>query len=100
HRALTPADGVRVPCMALAAVPLAVLAAGIELHLPRRKGRLVALGGDLMEGIQLDATQPRHGAREVALDQPRAKPDRLEQVRAAVALDRRDAHLGAGLQQA
>ena len=47
-----------------------------------------------------DAADPRRGAREVALDQLRREADGLEDLRAVVGLDRRDAHLGDRLEQA
>ena len=40
------------------------------------------------------------GAGEVLLDQALVQPDGFEHLRAAIALQRRDAHLGEGLQQA
>ncbi len=52
------------------------------------------------ELLEPDAADPRRGAREVLLDHLRLQPDRLEDLRAAVGLDRRDPHLRDRLQQA
>ena len=47
-----------------------------------------------------DPADARGGAGEVGVDQLALQADRLEDLRAAVGLDRRDAHLGDRLQQA
>src|SRR6478752_9893676 len=47
----------------------------------------------------LDPTDARCGAGEVALDEARAEADGLEHLRAAVRLDRGDPHLGDHLEQ-
>ncbi len=50
--------------------------------------------------LQADPADARGGAREVRVDQLPLEADGLEDLRAAVGLDRRDAHLGDRLQQA
>ncbi len=52
------------------------------------------------EDVRVDAADPRRGADEVAVDQLRREADGLEDLRAVVGLDRRDAHLGDRLEQA
>ena len=51
------------------------------------------------EHVGADAADPRRRAGEVPLDERRLEPDRLEDLRAAVGRDRRDAHLRNRLQQ-
>ncbi len=52
------------------------------------------------EHLQADPADPRGGAGEVPVDQRRLEADGLEDLRAAVGLDRGDAHLRDRLQQA
>ena len=52
------------------------------------------------EHVEPDAADPRRRAGEVALDHVRGEPDGLEDLRAVVGLDRRDAHLRERLEQA
>ena len=49
--------------------------------------------------VEADAADPRRGAGEVLVDQLGLEADRLEDLRPAVGLDRRDAHLRDRLQQ-
>ena len=87
--------------MALAvATPLQHPADGQDLALGARVGAEVAperLGG---EHVEADAADPRGGAGEVAVDDLALEPDGLEDLRAAIGLDRRDPHLGDRLEQA
>ena len=50
--------------------------------------------------VDADATDPRGGPREVLIDEGAIETDGFEDLRAAVALQRRDAHLGHHLQDA
>ena len=55
------------------------------------------LAGD---DVDVGAADPRRGPREVAVDEAAVEADRLEDLRAAVALQRRDPHLRHDLQDA
>src|SRR5439155_633517 len=46
------------------------------------------------ENVEADPADPRGGVREVAVDQLALEPDRLEDLRARVAPDRGNPHLG------
>ena len=59
--------------------------------------RLHRLLGDLVEA---DALDPGRGAGEVVVDEIGLEPDRVENLRAAIGLIGRDAHLGHHLEQA
>ena len=94
-------DRVRVPVVVLAVAPPRVEAdhrqervggAGIRARVARER-----LLGELADA---DAADPRRRAGEVALDELRPEPDRLEDLRAAVRRDRRDPHLRHRLEQA
>jgi hypothetical protein len=52
------------------------------------------------ENVEPDAADPGGGAGEVLVDELARKPDGFEDLRSAVGLDRRDAHLGDRLAQA
>ena len=52
------------------------------------------------ENVETDAFDARRGAGEVLVHQLLVQPDGFEDLRAAIALQRRDAHLREGLQQA
>ena len=54
----------------------------------------------LGQNLEADAADARRGAGEVAVDQRLLQADGLEDLRAAVGLDRRDPHLGDRLEQA
>jgi hypothetical protein len=103
HGVLQQRDGVRVVHVMLAAPPPLILAARLEVA--------VEVGGDLervvvaelrlaREHVQADALNARRGPREVALDQIGVEADGLEDLRAPVALERRDPHLGHHLEDA
>ena len=103
HRVLQPGDRFRRPGMVLAAQAEGVVAARIEHG---AVDRVVAVGvamaahrllGDLLPAGALDGGG---GAGEVLLDEARMQADRVEDLRAAVGLVGRDAHLGHDLQQA
>ena len=96
-------DGVRVPHVVLAVAAPVVGAAGVELEaggeLRLRVCRAVAAEHVGFDGVGPDAADPRRGPREVAVDELLAEPDRLEDLRAAIAVERGDAHLGDDLEQ-
>ncbi len=98
---LQQGDRVRVVHVELAAPPPLILAAGIQIPV-ELGGDLVgmpvarrALGGDRVEADALDA---RGRAGEVAVDELAVEADRLEDLRAAIALQGRDPHLGHDLE--
>ena len=87
----------------LAVAPPLVLAAPLEIVLadrPRRERLLVPPPHFFGDDVDADAADARGGAREVLVDERAVEPDRLEDLRAAVALQRRDAHLGHHFQDA
>ena len=95
--------GVEEVVLALAA-PL-VLAAGLEVAVgpllgPARVGDGVAQADLLGELVEADAAEAADGAGEVLVDELLAEADGLEDLRAGVGRDRRDAHLGHHLQDA
>ncbi|MBK7742911.1 MAG: hypothetical protein IPI40_04150 [Betaproteobacteria bacterium] len=103
RRVLQLGDRVRRPQVVLAADPVLVFAAGVERapqervvaeRLPVQPRRLL---GDLEQADALDVAR---GAGEVLVDELALQPDRLEDLRAAVGLVGRDAHLGHHLVQA
>ena len=103
HRMLQPRHRVRRPGVLLAAQAVGIVAADIE-HVAI--DRIVAIGvavprdallGDVLEP---DAFESRRRAGEIFLDEGRGQPDRIENLRAAIGLVGRDAHLGHHLQHA
>ncbi len=103
HGVLQPGDAVGRPGVVLAAQAEGIVAAGIEHG---AVDRAVAVGvavaahrllGDLLPARALDG-----GGRagEVFLDEARMQADRVEDLRAAIGLIGRDAHLGHDFQQA
>ena len=103
HRVLQARDGLRGPDVVLAAHAHGVVAADVE-H--RRVDRRIAEGvavaahglfGDLGEADAFDA-----GVRagEILVDEVLPQADRVENLRAAIGLIGRDAHLGHHLEQA
>ena len=103
HGVLQVGDRVRRPVMLLAAQAVGVLAAGIErVAIDRR----VAIGEPVaFDGLARDLRQPHpaDGARrtgEEPLDETLVQADRVEDLRAAIGLVGRDAHLGHHLQDA
>ena len=103
HRVLQLRDGVRVVHVVLAAPPPLVLAAHPEVAVERRRDlvgvvvTLLRLAGDDVEPDALDA---RRRPGEVLVDDLAVEPDGLEDLRAPVAVQRRDAHLGHHLEDA
>ena len=75
------------------AAPLQDAAHGQQVTLGARVGAEVALERLDGELVQADAADPRRGAGEVPVDQLAVQADGLEDLRAAVGLDRRDPHL-------
>src|SRR2546422_7897209 len=89
--------------MELAVAPPLVLAAPVEVGLddgPRRIGVLLPLADFFRDDVDADAADAGSGPREVALHERRIEADGLENLRAAIALERRDAHLGHHLEDA
>ena len=100
-RVLELGDRVRVPDVDLAvAAPLEHAADREQVALGARIGAEVALHRLGRELVESDAADPRRGAGEVLVDQLGLEADGLEDLRAAVGLDRRDPHLRDRLQQA
>ncbi len=82
------------------AAPL-VLAAPVELRGTDRAGRervLVPAARLLGDDVEADPADPGERAREVAVDHVLVEADGLEDLRPAVALERRDPHLGHDLE--
>ena len=103
-RPLERVDGERVEQVVLAVGAVLVLAArrelGVDDRPPRRVGAVLA-GLDLL-GHDLDADAADAGRRpgEVLVHEVAVEPDRLEDLGAVVAVDRRDAHPRDGLDDA
>ena len=103
HGVLQPRDAVGRPGVILAAQAEGIVAAGIEHGaIDRAVAVSVAVAahrllGDLLPARALDGGG---GAGEVFLDEARMQADRVEDLRAAIGLVGRDAHLGHDLQQA
>ncbi len=96
-------DGLRVEQMILAVVAPLVLAAGIEdvaVDLAVGEGVLVAHLDFARDDVEADAVDARGGPGEVFVDDGRMQADGFENLRAAVALDGGDAHLGDDLDHA
>src|SRR5579862_4214166 len=100
---LQPVDRLGVEEVVLTLPAPLVLAAGVE-HMPVggtiRIGPLVAHPDLLGDDGEAHAADPRRGPGEVLVDQLLAQADRLENLGAAVALDRGDAHFGDHLHDA
>ena len=93
----------RVEQVVLALAPPLVLAAPVEIGLTRHPARIRLLvpPRDLFgDDLDADAADARRGPREVLVDEPMRQAERLENLRAAVALQRRDPHLGHHLEDA
>ena len=102
HGVLELGDGVGVERVPLAPAPPLIEAARIELRVHEgvgREGALVAHQGLARDHVFADAGYARLRTREVARDELAIEPDRLEDLGAAVAAQRRDAHLGEDLEQ-
>ena len=94
-------DGVGGPGVILALHTKGIEPAKIErLARPDAISVAVAPRALLRDGIDPDAFDGRRGAGEIALDQTARQSDRIENLRAAIALESRDAHFGHDLEQA
>src|SRR5690606_36592690 len=97
HRVLEIGDGLRRPRVILAAQAVLVDAAHIEHRLVYR---VVAVGGGmaadrlLAHFAQADTLDRRRRSGEVLVDELARQADRVEDLRAAIGLVGRDAHLG------
>ena len=93
-------DRLGVPHVVLAVAPPGVDAADGQQVLGRARPRAgVAVERLAGQHAEPDAADARRGAGEVAVDERLLEADRLEDLRAAVALDGRDPHLGDRLEQ-
>src|SRR5439155_24367219 len=84
----------REEVMLAVAAPL-VLAPAAERRAgpPRRVSVAVPLQRLARDAVHPDAADPRRGPGEVPIDEGTVQPDRLEDLRAAITLQRRDPHL-------
>ncbi len=97
------ADGERIEQVILAAFAVLVLAADDEIGFgfgERLERVLVLHLRFAREHVQADALDTRGGAGEVGLDERLVEADSLEDLRAAITLQRGDAHLREGFEQA
>ena len=101
NRVLEQRDRLGVPLVVLPVTPPRVQADDRQ-QVARRTGvgARVAHEHTLGDLRQADAADPRRGAGEVPVDERRRETDRLEDLRAAIRGDGRDAHLRDHLQQA
>jgi hypothetical protein len=103
HRLLHERDRLGIPHVVLAVAAPCVDAADRQQLLAGAAVRRIRAGMTLerlrREHVDADAADARGGVGEVLVDQLPVQTDRLEDLRAAVGLDRRDAHLGDRLQQ-
>ena len=96
------ADGQRIEQMILAAHAVLIAAADLQLGIgfrQRLESVVVLHLGFARQHIQADAFDARRGAGEISLDQRFVQADGFEHLRAAIALQRGDAHLREDLQQ-
>ncbi len=96
-------DGLGVPNMFLAGDPEGVVAANVEgLGGVGLLAECVLVAAHRLCGdfVKADAFDHRGGAGEVVVDELRVEADGIEDLRTAVGLERRDAHLGHHLQHA
>ncbi len=103
HRMLQVGHHRRPPHVRLAADAIGILAADVERVLEHRhvaEGLAMPLGRLARDLAQADAFDLRVRAGEVLLHEGRAQADRIEDLRAAIGLIGRDAHLGHDLQDA
>ena len=103
HGMLELADGERIQQVIFAAHAVLIVAADGQFGVvagDRLEGLLVLHLRFAREHVQADAFDARGRAGEVLVDQGFVQADGFEDLRAAIALQRRDAHLGKGLQQA
>ena len=103
HRVLQLADGLRIEQVILAALAILIMAANDQFGL-RFGERLEGVGvlelRFARQHVEAHALDARSGAGEVGVDQRLVQADGLKDLRAAIALQRADAHLREGLQQA
>ncbi len=103
HRMLQGRDRLRSPGMVLAAGAEGVFTADIERALvDQRLAECVGMAacGFLGDLVETDALDPGMGAGEELLHELGLQADRVEDLRAAIGLIGRDAHLGHHLEQA
>ena len=103
RRVLQLEHGLRVEEVILAVAPPLVFAAGIQLVDARgltSERALVAQARFLRDDVDADAADARRRVREEPIDELLTQANRLEDLRAAVAGERRNAHLGHHLQDA
>src|SRR5208283_3504120 len=96
-------DRVRVDEVVFAVDAVGVVAAGVELGLgfgDGAEGELVLAAGLFGQHIEADPLDARGGAGEVLVDDAAGQADGLEDLGAAIALQRGDAHLRKDLEQA
>ena len=96
HRLLKLVDGLRIEQVILAVLAPLVLAAGIEhvaVDLPVRERPLVPEQDFLGDDVDADAVDARGRPGEILVDDVLLQADGLEDLRAPIALDGRDAHL-------
>ena len=103
HGCLQLLYGLRINQVVLAAHAELIVAAdrqlGIEIVL-RRESVLVLENGLLGQHFEPDAFDPAGGAGEILVDQAFAESDGFEDLSAAIALQRGDAHLAESLEEA
>ena len=103
RRVLQLEHRVGVEEMELSVAPPLVLAALVEVAIgdrALRERQRVARAHLFGDGVDADAADARRGVREIPLDELLLEADGFENLRAAIALQRRDAHLGHHLQDA
>src|SRR6185312_13195311 len=103
HRVLQVADRLRAPQMRLATEAEGVVAADIEAVLEHRaRAERIVVAADRLLGdlLQADALDGGRRTGEVGVDEVRAEADGVEDLRAAIRLIGRDAHLGRHLEDA
>ena len=96
-------NGFRIEQVKLAVLAPLVMAAGVEhmaVDLAVGKGQLMPGLHFPGDDVQADAADARRGAGEVLFNHRRMQADGFENLRAAIALDGRDAHLGSDLDHA
>ena len=103
RRVLQLLHGLRIEEVQLAVAPPAVSPPDSQVRRgrePRRERTRVPLLDLARDDVHADAADTRRGPREVAIDERLFEADGFEDLRAAVALQRRDAHLGHHLEDA
>jgi hypothetical protein len=103
RRVLQLVDRIGIEEVVLAIAAPLVLAAFVEIALgdrAQRERQFVARAYFLGDRLDAHAANARRRPREIAIDEVFRQADRLEDLRAAIALQRRDAHLRHHLQHA